>query len=340
MNNLYSNENNSDSELSYLEEITDIPEIIPDIGNIISDYTGGECDAKTNSGLQCWSYNQESNDCDNYCMENLDAWLLPIINHVYSYSDTIVYTNRDNSTTVKQLIDFKEKRFILSFYNHPFLKDITLYKEFRKIAHTRRIVFGGTITSDVPIWDTFNFTDEELIDSDVNNNTFYFQTDVFSQKNIYELAVFAKNVYEQIIIPTMAMSAEFFQRLKEKSIPIPKFTINMEYKMFNIFQPIKKLPSKNRMAPIPTIPQPPPRKIQIPNSHKLIQWVNNNLNILPVNENETVEELIEDIQEETNDQYIFGIPNLFNFEQVYFFTNVNSDFTLEAGVKSEIEVTV
>lgn len=59
----------------YLRNITHVPEIIPDLGDIISGYTGGECDAATQSGENCWS--EEHEHCGQYCLSNVRAWLKP-----------------------------------------------------------------------------------------------------------------------------------------------------------------------------------------------------------------------------------------------------------------------
>lgn len=38
---------------NYLQAITEPEEIIPDLGNIIAGYTGGECDVNTQDGRLC-----------------------------------------------------------------------------------------------------------------------------------------------------------------------------------------------------------------------------------------------------------------------------------------------
>ena len=58
----------------YLENITNIPEFIPDLGNIVSNYTGGRCDPITDEGKTCWTNHE---DCGSYCLNNLWSWLKP-----------------------------------------------------------------------------------------------------------------------------------------------------------------------------------------------------------------------------------------------------------------------
>ena len=58
----------------YFQNITEVPELIPDLANLVSEYTGGYCDSKTQGGTTCWSDHQE---CDQYCLGNLKDWLKP-----------------------------------------------------------------------------------------------------------------------------------------------------------------------------------------------------------------------------------------------------------------------
>ena len=58
----------------YFQDITNVPELIPDLADIVSEYTGGYCDSKTEGGKTCWSHHQ---DCDQVCLGNLESWLKP-----------------------------------------------------------------------------------------------------------------------------------------------------------------------------------------------------------------------------------------------------------------------
>ena len=58
----------------YFQDITNVPELIPELANMVSDYTGGYCDSKTQGGTTCWLNHQ---GCDEYCLGNLEGWLKP-----------------------------------------------------------------------------------------------------------------------------------------------------------------------------------------------------------------------------------------------------------------------
>lgn len=76
----------------YLENITLQEQIYPVLGEIISEYTGGQCDVNTQEGRLCWTYNNEDDNkesknenCNIYCFNSplhLNNWLLPIVEEV------------------------------------------------------------------------------------------------------------------------------------------------------------------------------------------------------------------------------------------------------------------
>lgn len=75
----------------YLANISSVPEIIPDIGNIIAEYAGGECAAYTNGGGKCWSYNinEQNFDCNQYCIDNIDQWMYGLIKQIAENKENI-----------------------------------------------------------------------------------------------------------------------------------------------------------------------------------------------------------------------------------------------------------
>lgn len=77
----------------YLENITSVSEIIPDLGNIVSEYTGGICDVITEEGSQCW-YNHFG--CDHYCFQNLDSWLYNFIENIENDNRSIIIQDEKN----------------------------------------------------------------------------------------------------------------------------------------------------------------------------------------------------------------------------------------------------
>lgn len=90
---------NNDYEQKYLANLTNIPQIIPELGDIISEYTGGVCDAQTQGGSQCW-YNNKN--CENYCFDNLDSWLYNLFKSVINKNSSILM--EDNNGNIKTIV--------------------------------------------------------------------------------------------------------------------------------------------------------------------------------------------------------------------------------------------
>src|SRR5258708_25539757 len=91
----------------YMREL-DIPEIIPEMGGMISEYTGGSCDSSTLGGERCWSHHEE---CDEYCLSNLSAWLKPIFmalvgKRLKSFNDSETILRNDPLTDTTDKLEF------------------------------------------------------------------------------------------------------------------------------------------------------------------------------------------------------------------------------------------
>lgn len=100
----------------YLEDIDSIPELIPDIGSIINEYSGNECVLYTDNAKKCWSYglNEQKFNCDQYCVDNIDNWLYPFFKQIQlnrqnidNYSVTVSDGNRDNNILYVHHIDLE-----------------------------------------------------------------------------------------------------------------------------------------------------------------------------------------------------------------------------------------
>lgn len=127
------------SRQQYLESITQQPELYPVLAEIISEYTGGECDIDTQEGRLCWKYknnndnnnidnnyeikdnnNNSNNKCDRYFFNSplhLNNWLLPIVEEV-DRNDTSLHISHSHNQR-QQRIDvpsyiFIEKTLVIS----------------------------------------------------------------------------------------------------------------------------------------------------------------------------------------------------------------------------------
>lgn len=116
-------------EQQYVQNISSVDELIPDISQIISEYTGGVCDAITQEGSQCW-YNHDN--CDHYCFETLDNWLYKIIEQVENSDTSILLQNKNNVDDdvkiIKLPIDYKY--LYLNFKSQSLVEYLMLYHEF------------------------------------------------------------------------------------------------------------------------------------------------------------------------------------------------------------------
>src|SRR5438477_12406591 len=99
---------------------------IPDLGNIIAEYTGGQCDSITEGATKCWT---QSKNCGDYCFRNLDVWLYPI------FRDLILSAKEDMEFVLQNLythelefevLDFDSKKLSLNFSNNELLSNIDI----------------------------------------------------------------------------------------------------------------------------------------------------------------------------------------------------------------------
>ncbi len=73
-------------------------DIIPDLGDIIAGYTGGECDASTTGGSTCWA---EHDGCEKYCFDNLESWLYAFVSGAINNEIQATYRHRGNDAESK-----------------------------------------------------------------------------------------------------------------------------------------------------------------------------------------------------------------------------------------------
>ena len=62
------------------EQVTNVDQLIPDLADIVTDYAGyteQECNENTNNAAKCWNYGFKHEDCDRYCINNIDNWIYP-----------------------------------------------------------------------------------------------------------------------------------------------------------------------------------------------------------------------------------------------------------------------
>lgn len=196
----------------YFATITDIPELIPDIGDIISDYTGGRCDVETASGTTCWYYNKNAKDnCDRYCLEmhNLNAWLLPMIQNLASSSVNILIQEKENTENIFQttLHNVNSAQLILQFYHHPFVNTILLSNGVLQIANSPKLCQILPTIYELPQGITGNFTRDYYL--------------YFSKSSLAW-------IYEHIIVPALKYA---LQSIESDFQIFATYTIDNNYEM-------------------------------------------------------------------------------------------------------------
>ena len=249
------------------EQYLNLLPFIPEVGDIVSQYSEGECPYNTKNGTNCWENHW---DCDEYCFQNLDVWFKPVFDYFiteplggdpeitiqdkmskYTWLLTSEFTSRGiyRARIFNDTYFGSFKHCDIVFKNHPYIDYIFIYPQkiyiyinteyldffkqllpdftFNQTVNLGTIVFNRTIPS-------FEFTTRPGYDTD---STFFISIPLarshptLSRNDRLQATDF---IYFQIIKPII----QTIVQLKINQ----KYTISIEGSLKSVDMPCKTLP--------------------------------------------------------------------------------------------------
>lgn len=186
--------------------------LIPDLDKIISGYTGGICDSKTNSTKTCWTDSAHNNHgCDTYCIQNADVWLFDLLNSVVNAKQEDLVLQPISTVTERKLPEI----MLLEQYNrqdsclvqvsldHPVVKAFRVQKWLRE-AFKCRIYFKLERTDSAEYKKTIKilrrsymqakpadwYDSESLLETPDGNETYMYElTSTYQFEDYFDLAL-------------------------------------------------------------------------------------------------------------------------------------------------------